>query len=408
MNRSVLCHHSWRLVGGLVGGLSLILISAAASSPSGSDAAVASIPGSLSGVSAASPSSVWAVGSYCAPACGNSGVDRALILRWNGARWTRTSPGPGRSSSLSAVSAVSAADAWAVGGYCAAGCTGTAPDNRTLIVHWNGVSWAQVASPSPSQPALNGVSADSRRDAWAVGTYGSGRTARTLVLHWNGTAWARVSSPSPGGSAGSVLTAVSALDPTDAWAVGYYGTSSGARKTLVLRWDGTSWAQVASPSRGTPTFSALNGVSASSASRAWAVGWNYFAVPDEQKTAVLRWKGTAWRQSASPSPGSGDNIFALLNAVSARPGSVWAVGTYLASNTTISKNKTLILRRSGAGWTVVASPNPSPSPGGSFLQGVSALSPSSAWAVGYYGSSASGTQPRTLILHWNGTAWKRS
>jgi hypothetical protein len=57
----------------------------------------------------------------------------------------------------------------------------------------------------------------------------------TLVAHWNGTRWTGVASPNPGGS---FLNAVSALSPSDAWAVGYDNTG-----TLILHWDGTSWTQ---------------------------------------------------------------------------------------------------------------------------------------------------------------------
>lgn len=38
------------------------------------------------------------------------------------------------------------------------------------------------------------------------------------------------------------------------------------------------------------------------------------------------------------------------------------------------------------------------------LLGVAAASNSSAWAVGYAGTD---TTQRTLLLHWNGTAWTR-
>lgn len=38
------------------------------------------------------------------------------------------------------------------------------------------------------------------------------------------------------------------------------------------------------------------------------------------------------------------------------------------------------------------------------LQGVVQISPDNAWAAGYV---LNGTAYRTLILHWNGTAWKR-
>jgi len=33
------------------------------------------------------------------------------------------------------------------------------------------------------------------------------------------------------------------------------------------------------------------------------------------------------------------------------------------------------------------------------------VSATDAWAVGYYTNSSGGTEP--LLLHWNGTAWKK-
>lgn len=62
----------------------------------------------------------------------------------------------------------------------------------TLILHWNGTAWARVATPSPGTRfnVLNGVSAVSARNAWAVGFYrNQAAGALPLILHWNGTAW---------------------------------------------------------------------------------------------------------------------------------------------------------------------------------------------------------------------------
>jgi hypothetical protein len=48
-----------------------------------------------------------------------------------------------------------------------------------------------VASPDPGRTDsfLQGVSADSATDAWAIGYYLSKSVRYALVLHWNGTAW---------------------------------------------------------------------------------------------------------------------------------------------------------------------------------------------------------------------------
>ena len=92
------------------------------------------------------------------------------------------------SGELSAVAATSGTNAWAVGS------TGSSSNAKTLILHWNGSAWKQVASPSPSGTAsLSGVAASSPTNAWAIGSAGNGTT---LILHWNGTAWKQVPAPS--------------------------------------------------------------------------------------------------------------------------------------------------------------------------------------------------------------------
>jgi len=87
------------------------------------------------------------------------------------------------------------------------------------------------------------------------------------------------------------LTGVAALSGDNAWAVGLTYTRSN-NKTLIMHWDGTAWKQVRSPSPGTDD--ALYGVAAVSARQAWAVG-NYFA-GKVYKNLILHWHGT-WCQA---------------------------------------------------------------------------------------------------------------
>jgi hypothetical protein len=69
------------------------------------------------------------------------------------------------------------------------------------------------------------------------------------LVHWNGTACKQVASPSPGASGTrNVLQGVAAVSSSDAWAVGYYQhVAPGSAYTLMERWNGTDWQQVASP-----------------------------------------------------------------------------------------------------------------------------------------------------------------
>ena len=106
--------------------------------------------------------------------------------------------------------------------------------------------------PNPGVSAtVMGVSAVSPNGVWAVGTYNDGTSDRTMILHWRGVSWKLVPSPSPGGTNGSSLRTVSADSSTDAWAVGgAFSTGSLLNYTLTAHWDGSSWSLISSPNQG--------------------------------------------------------------------------------------------------------------------------------------------------------------
>ncbi|HEX2321835.1 MAG TPA: hypothetical protein VHJ18_22880 [Streptosporangiaceae bacterium] len=66
-----------------------------------------------------------------------------------------------------------------------------------------------------------------------------------------------------------------------------------------------------------------------------------------------------------------------------------------------NQGRTLIVHWNGRTWSRV----PSPSPGVAVLEAVSVRSASDAWAVGFYSREISSPGKRSLILHWNGSAW---
>jgi hypothetical protein len=347
-------------------------------------------PGLLNGVSAVSASDAWAVGT--------DGSGHGLIVHWNGSTWKQVpSPNNGGVDILSAVAATSASDAWAVGGES----TSSDPSGVTLIVHWNGSAWKQVPSPSPNSPngdTLTGVAATSATNAWAVGESNLNGRPQPLILHWNGTAWKQVPSPNPPGFANS-LNGVAATSASNAWAAGSYATTTNPEgQPLILHWNGTTWKQVPSPNPNSKGANNLAGVAATSATSAWAAGWL-----GNGDTLIVGWNGSAWKQVPSPTPPSetGD----LLHGVAATSASnAWAVG-----NITVKSSagpfipNTLIVRWNGTAWQRVPSPNPN-TKDGDFLHAVAASSASDAWAVGGT-DTPQGANLRTVILHWNGTAW---
>jgi hypothetical protein len=177
-------------------------------------------------------------------------VPETLILHWNGTAWTHAaSPAPPSGAlytALQAVSADSATDAWAVGTY-----DNSSNANKPLLLHWNGTVWETVKGHAPTGATntwLTAVSADSATGAWAAGYYfNASNVEKPLLLRWNGTAWKTVNSPAPSGAQQTQLNGVSADSATDGWAVGYYENSSGVDETLILHWNGTAWKKVKSP-----------------------------------------------------------------------------------------------------------------------------------------------------------------
>ncbi len=298
------------------------------------------------------------------------------------------------------MAATSASNAWAVGHYA------VSTADQTLIDHWDGSAWCQAASPDPGgsgrDNALSSVSATSRSNAWAVGYYvNSKQVEQTLILHWNGTAWKRVASPDPGGtSRWNALSGVSVTAPSNAWAVGYYVNSKHVAQTLALHWNGTAWRTVSSPDIG--TNNELIAVKAVSKSSAWAVGYHDTKAYVAQ-TMIVHWNGTAWRTMASPNP-AGTSYANYLSGVTATSSSnAWAVGHY--SDGTAAR--TLIAHWNGTAWKRVASPDPGTlSYEDDVLYGVAATSSSDAWAVGAYRNASSVYQ--TMVAQWSGTAWQQA
>ncbi|HEV2451965.1 MAG TPA: hypothetical protein VGS62_08555 [Streptosporangiaceae bacterium] len=243
---------------------------------------------------------------------------------------------------------------------------------------------------------LAGVAATSSSSAWAAGDYSTSTAVQTLIEHWNGTAWCTVASPDPGGSSETNrLQGVAAVSSSSAWAVGSYGTSTRSH-TLIEHWNGTAWNKQASPNpTGFSRGSLLSGVAAASSSNAWAVGASSHGFTSS-RTLIAHWDGTAWTQVPSPNPGgtgsSSQNV--LLSVAATSSSNAWAAGFY----STGTGARSLVLHWNGTAWTQQTSLNQGE------LESVAAISPASAWAAGSLGGNPAS---KTLVEHWNGTAWSQ-
>ncbi|MHB8895624.1 MAG: IPT/TIG domain-containing protein [Candidatus Geothermincolia bacterium] len=197
----------------------------------------------LHGVSATSPSNVWAVG------LSRAGVSMSPVIlhSTDGINWNPEDPGSDQS--LWGVCAVDGNNAWAVG-------------QAGTIIHTanGGASWQEQTS-GTSQP-LNGVTAVSPSEAWVVGDNGVILHTTDGGLHWDPQT----------SNVTKELYRISAASPRDLWAVGYQDTS------VHTTDGGATWT----PYLGSIQY--FNSVSAVETGDAWGVGATIGGDPD-----VVRW-----------------------------------------------------------------------------------------------------------------------
>jgi hypothetical protein len=170
------------------------------------------------------------------------------------------------------------------------------------------------------------VAASSSTDAWAVGHRFDSidHAGHALIEHHDGTSW--TISPSADGPASlqSALSGVTARTASDAWAVGSFTRANNLIRTLIEHWDGTSWTRVMSPNAGHPAGGDLSGVTSLAADDVWAVGGYGQGAPG--RTLIEHWDGMAWTVVPSPNKGPFPNSLSAVTGIA--PDDVWAVGTW--------------------------------------------------------------------------------
>jgi hypothetical protein len=279
---------------------------------------------------------------------------------------------------------------WAVGwGYF-----GGTPASRTLVLgHAGANTWKIVPSASVDDPGgvfldnhLRAVSGKSANDVWAAGYTDSFFRDQSLLLRWTGgPAWNVVPSPQPGFSNG--LFGVAAIQPNLAWAVGAWMESlSGAQHTNVIEWDGANWTVVPSDDGPGTNESWLKGVTAVSATDAWAVGAYTKGV--HTVGLALRRTGSSWKFQQSF-----DGEMLAVSASGSKD--VWVVGNAGATP--------LVSNWDGSKWRSV--PLSGAFQANDQLNAVHAIAPSDVWVAGSRRYTLGGHYRKTLTAHWDGNSW---
>ena len=274
--------------------------------------------GALRGITVVSATDAWAVG-YTVTGDGYY----TLLLHWNGRTWSRVTSPPSIGGMLVAVTAT-ASGGWAVG-YTHPGGAAIFP----LILRLTGTTWSRpkttYGTHADDDVTLDGVAVTSAGTAWAAGgTQETGGLAR-----WNGSAWTSEYSLFPLPNAYN-FDALAAGPGGTAFVVGleWAGSSPGP---FSARLTGTTWKKVTVSA---PSNAQLNAVTFAPGGTAWAAG----AVGT--RGLIVRWTGSAWARVTSPSPGPSSAIGGLGFSAS---NCGWAVGT--------SGSDTLILHWNGKTWS---------------------------------------------------------
>ncbi len=302
----------------------------------------------------------WAVGAL-------SGSN-FVLTRWNyptAVSWNSSSYSSASSANLNDVSMLSNADGWAVGN--------TVAPNFTLL-RWNGSSWSSVTlAYSCVNQNLTGVSAVNSGEAWAVGpTYKTGGSCSSsggsqvyTILKWNGSSWSQLAPPSIPANSGSNedLNDVHVIDGNQSGA-GTIGFAVGVNG-VILKYNGSTWTADTSP-----TSNTLNSVYVVSSSEAWAAG---------NSGTLIKWNGSTWSAVASPTSTQLNAIRMVSSSLGSTATAGWAVG-----------NSGAAIVYNGSSWSAANTGS------AQNLFGVGIFSTGNdVWAAG-----AAGT-----MMHWDGSSW---
>jgi hypothetical protein len=293
-------------------------------------------------------------------------------------------------SDLTAISASSSDDIWAVG---------------QSGIHFDGQQWTALALPlivGDATSELTGVADLAPNNVWGVGNINiDAQNPSQVIEHFDGTEWSVSTGPVFQPTDQTALYGVSATSATDVWAAGNILTLINDEPALFPvfeHFDGTSWTAITDEST---SDGGMFGISALATDDVWAVG--SIAVG---ATLVEHFNGVKWSVIPSPNPGKGETLLEGVTALGRDD--VWAVGWFVEAAGQDRPAKTLLEHWDGTSWTVVPSPNvggPTTQAFSNELRGITAVSANDIWAFG--STDALGPERITnLVMHWDGTDWK--
>jgi hypothetical protein len=342
------------------------------------------------------------------------GLSAYGFARWNGTTWDPFRPGmnaavftvnnfdPDGSGPLSAQ--LMAGGVFTIAGGATSNC----------IARWDGTTWVPLGSGMNSAVwALANYDPDGSGPLSAQLIAGGGFTTAggvtaNRIARWNGTTWAPLAS-----GFNALVYALTTYDPDGTGpqppqliAAGEFTSAGVVTTNRIARWDGTTWAPLGG-GISTP-FGRVNAVTAYDPDGSGlrppqliAAG-EFFTAGGEAANCIARWDGTTWAPLGS---GMNDRVFALttydLDGAGPQPPQLIAGGAFTTAGGVLANR---IARWDGTTWASL----------GSEMNGaVFALAtydpdgsgPLSAQLIAGGGFTTAGGVTANRIARWDGTTW---
>jgi hypothetical protein len=224
----------------------------------------------LDGITVTGAADAWAVGEKWDQA---QMLDVPQLLRWDGTAWAESMAGAESFARPRQVSGTGS-DVWVVG-------TARQSVDVPAVVRRNGSGWAPVSLPSTLGTAgLMTVQVVAANDVWVAGSVGTGSARRSLVMRWNGSSWTVL--PAPFGTAVGQVTSL-LVKGGQCWAAG-----SATNRGSVAVWNGSAWS---ARNPASSSVSEVTQLAAHGTTEVWVAGTG---------VTLQRWNGSAWAQAEGP------------------------------------------------------------------------------------------------------------
>jgi hypothetical protein len=254
--------------------------------------------------------------------------------------------------------------------------------------------WHQVHIPRPGSFAdsLSSVSALSNSDIWVGGSFArQDRVTRPLVEHWNGTRWSIEDLPFSKGS----INAIDEVAQDSVWAVG--GGDSLCNCTVVLFFDGNRWTRIPSDNIKSNIDNAEYAVAGGSLNDTWTAADTFGQYFQGSIIQTQRYNGSEFDDTKNPGTQDLNFVGGLLRFAS---NDVWLAGTDCpVSDITCYP---ISWHWNGRVWATVSVTDPYYE---AAFNGISGLSSSDMWAVGFALPTSQSNTPVPIAEHFDGSHW---